>query len=586
VVRLYRAVRSVDEWFLFNEHVRTARGGEMTRSSPIRVMLVDDHAMVRRGLTAFLLAFDDLQLVGEASNGQEAVRLCEQLEPDVILMDLVMPEMDGAAATRIIRKRHPQIQVLALTSFKEKDLVQTALDAGAIGYLLKNISTAELADAIREAHAGRPTLAPEASQALVLAEGLERMGHALLDAPPDASTLPEILRQHVPDIFKDSHIEIQHFVDAQVLLRHPDGWLPRLTPVWKWLRKVPETHCLLPAAPAPWADHRTTEAAIVATPIIDVETGQAIGGIYVSPTRNPEVVLAWTAAVESLAARIASTLHGAQVYAQTLAQQRVEQELALAGQIQASFLPEVLPDLPGWQIAAMLEPARETSGDFYDFIALPGGRLGILIADVANKGMGAALYMALCRTLIRTYAGEHPTEPDLVLSATNRRLLMDARAGLFVTAFYGVIDPASGMLAYCNAGHNPPLLLGGRSGSPVRELGRTGMALGAVEDQAWQQSTVRIAPDDVLVLYTDGITEAQDPEGNFFGAGRLLGSLQASLHSSEGETPWAQGIQDALLAEIHTFVGSAPQFDDITLVVLARNALAATFNGQGPPRTE
>jgi sigma-B regulation protein RsbU (phosphoserine phosphatase) len=234
----------------------------------------------------------------------------------------------------------------------------------------------------------------------------------------------------------------------------------------------------------------------------------------------------------------------------------------------------------------MLEPARETSGDFYDFIALPGGRLGILIADVANKGMGAALYMALCRTLIRTYAGEHPTEPDLVLSATNRRLLMDARAGLFVTAFYGVLDPASGMLAYCNAGHNPPLLLSALDGSPVRELRRTGMALGAVEDQAWQQSTVRIAPDDVLVLYTDGITEAQDPEGNFFGAGRLLGSLQASLHSSEGETPWAQGIQDALLAEIHTFVGSAPQFDDITLVVLARNALAATFNGQGPPRTE
>jgi serine phosphatase RsbU (regulator of sigma subunit)/DNA-binding NarL/FixJ family response regulator len=552
----------------------------MTRSSPIRVMLVDDHAMVRRGLTAFLLAFDDLQLVGEASDGQEAVRLCEQLEPDVILMDLVMPEMDGAAATRIIRKRYPQIKVLALTSFKEKDLVQTALDAGAIGYLLKNISTAELADAIREAHAGRPTLAPEASQALVLAEGLERMGRALLDAPPDASTLPQILREHVPDIFADSQIEIQHFVSSQVLLRHPDGWLADLTPVWSWLRAVPETHCLLPSMPAPWADHPAIDGAIVVAPIIDIETGQAIGGIYVSPYRNPEVVLAWTSAIESLAARIASTLHGAQVYAQTRAQQRVEQELALAGQIQASFLPEVLPDLPGWQIAAVLEPARETSGDFYDFIALPGGRLGFLIADVANKGMGAALYMALCRTLIRTYAAEHPSEPELVLSATNRRLLMDARAGLFVTAFYGVIDPDTGTLVYCNAGHNPPLLLSARDRSPVRELRRTGIALGAVEDQAWQQSTVQIAPGDVLLLYTDGITEAQDPNGSFFGADRLFGSLQASLYSSTGEAPNAQAIQDALLAEIHAFVGNAPQFDDITSVVLARNALPATVNGR------
>jgi serine phosphatase RsbU (regulator of sigma subunit)/DNA-binding NarL/FixJ family response regulator len=561
-------------------------GGEMTRSNPIRVMLVDDHAMVRRGLAAFLLTFDDLELVGEASSGQEAVRLCEQLEPDVILMDLVMPEMDGAAATRAIRERYPQIQVLALTSFKEEDLVQTALDAGAIGYLLKNISTAELADAIRDAHAGRPTLAPEASQALVLAEGLERMGRALLDAPPDASTLPEILREHVPNIFADSHIEIQHFAGEQVLLRHPDGWLQDLTGVWSWLREVPETHCLLPSTPAPWTDHRATDAAIVTAPIIDIETGQAIGGIYVSPYRNPEVALAWTSAIESVAARIASTLHGAQVYAQTLAQQRVEQELALAGQIQASFLPEVLPDLPGWQIAATLEPARETSGDFYDFIALPDGRLGVLIADVANKGMGAALYMALCRTLLRTYAAEHPTQPELVLSATNRRLLMDARAGLFVTAFYGVIDPASGMLAYCNAGHNPPLFLSAQDGNLIRELHRTGMALGAVEDQSWQQSTVQIAPGDLLLLYTDGITEAQDPNGSFFGADRLLGSLQASLHSSKGETAGAQSIQDALLAEIHAFVSSAPQFDDITLVVIARNALSSTDNDRATSRGE
>jgi len=132
-------------------------------------MEADDHAVVRSGLSAFLLAFDDLELVGEAANGEEAVRLSQQLRPDVVLMDLVMPGMDGATATRAIRERCPQIQVIALTSFKEQELVQGAMEAGAIGYLLKNVTADELADAIRKAHAGRPTLAPEAAQALIQA---------------------------------------------------------------------------------------------------------------------------------------------------------------------------------------------------------------------------------------------------------------------------------------------------------------------------------------------------------------------------------------------------------------------------------
>jgi len=141
----------------------------MNKANPIRVMLVDDHAVVRSGLGAFMLVFDDLELVGEASGGEEAVRLCEQLKPDVVLMDLVMPGMDGAAATQVIRERCPNIQIIALTSFKEQELVQAALEAGAIGYLLKNVSADELADAIRAAHEGKPTLAPEATQALIQA---------------------------------------------------------------------------------------------------------------------------------------------------------------------------------------------------------------------------------------------------------------------------------------------------------------------------------------------------------------------------------------------------------------------------------
>jgi len=134
---------------------------------PIRVLIVDDHAMVRKGLTAFLKNEPGLELVGEACDGREAIQACEQLRPDVILMDLVMPELGGVAATRTIHQRWPHVQVLALTSFQEKELVQDALQAGAIGYLLKNLSGEELAEAIRQAYSGKPTLAPEAMQALI-----------------------------------------------------------------------------------------------------------------------------------------------------------------------------------------------------------------------------------------------------------------------------------------------------------------------------------------------------------------------------------------------------------------------------------
>jgi NarL family two-component system response regulator LiaR len=139
----------------------------MTDSRPIRVMIVDDHAMVRRGLAAFLKVHSDLELVGEASDGPEALRLCDQVVPDVILMDLVMPAMGGPATTKAIRDKCPKVQVIALTSFEEKELVREALEAGAISYLLKNVSADELAEAIRAAHAGRSTLAPEALQVLV-----------------------------------------------------------------------------------------------------------------------------------------------------------------------------------------------------------------------------------------------------------------------------------------------------------------------------------------------------------------------------------------------------------------------------------
>jgi NarL family two-component system response regulator LiaR len=162
----------------------------MSEAKKIQVMIVDEHDMVRKGLATFLKVKDDLNLIGEARDGEEALLLCEKLQPDVILMDLKMPRMDGITATSHIHTRWPHIQVIALTSFQEKELVQEALKAGAISYLLKNVSVDELADAIRAAYAGRPTLAPEATQALIQAASQgPAIGHDLTAREREVLTL-------------------------------------------------------------------------------------------------------------------------------------------------------------------------------------------------------------------------------------------------------------------------------------------------------------------------------------------------------------------------------------------------------------
>jgi NarL family two-component system response regulator LiaR len=149
-------------------------------SVPIRVLIVDDHAVVRSGLATFLMAYGDLQLAGGAADGLEAVDMCRKLQPDVVLMDLSMPEMDGVEATRLIRAQCPHAQVIALTSFREEEVICRALEAGAMGYQLKNIAADDLASAIRQVHKRRPTLAPEAAQALI---------HAALHTAPDGHDL-------------------------------------------------------------------------------------------------------------------------------------------------------------------------------------------------------------------------------------------------------------------------------------------------------------------------------------------------------------------------------------------------------------
>lgn len=237
----------------------------------------------------------------------------------------------------------------------------------------------------------------------------------------------------------------------------------------------------------------------------------------------------------------------------------------MAGKIQADILPEDPPPMQGWDIAARLVPARETSGDFYDFIPISEHKLGMVVADVTDKGMGAALFMALTSTLIRTYAVRYPTLPAIALSAVSERILSDTRGGMFVTTFYGILEPHTGRLLYANAGHPAGVLIRSRRGKELIDLLRpTGMALGVSDDARWRQKEARMIPGDVLVLYTDGITEANNPNGVFFEEDRLIETILQNADNS------AQEILDALIEAVQRFIGPVPRQDDIAMIVVRR----------------
>jgi serine phosphatase RsbU (regulator of sigma subunit) len=396
-------------------------------------------------------------------------------------------------------------------------------------------------------------------------ERLEELSQALLDAPPDASTLPQILSQHLPALFSPNAISIVLFPD-QVLLHHPIDQVLIEPEVWAWLRSQSSVQQFAAKSIPPWRRQPIEEAIILAPICGAAEPHPIIGGLYLTQTpllREARAATSSVSAVQAVAGQIASALHQAELNVHMLANQRVEQELLLAAQIQASFLPQALTDAPGWQLAATLEPARQTSGDYYDWGMLSNGKLAVAVADVADKGVGAALYMALTRTILRTFVFEYPDQPAQAFNAANRRIFEDARTDMFVTTFYGLIDPASDELTYCNAGHNPPYVLRQTGGDPI-PLRFTGQPMGMFEDSCWTVRTITLEPGDRVVLYTDGVTEAQNVDGEFFGEARLLAVAGRAMSYTVEE------MQRAILAEVHAFVGAAPQADDITLLVLGR----------------
>ena len=242
--------------------------------------------------------------------------------------------------------------------------------------------------------------------------------------------------------------------------------------------------------------------------------------------------------------------------------ERLERELQLAHEIQQTFMPSQSPDLRAWELAFAWRAARQVAGDFYDFFELPGRRLGLVIADVADKGMPAALFMALTRTLMRAAALEE-TSPAAALARVNDLLVPDAQHGMFVTAVYAVLSLKTGKLVYANAGHNLPLLLRSRTGE-LERLEKGGMALGVLEGVRLEERVVSLEPKDYLILYTDGITEAFSPQGDAYGEGHL----RAVIRSASGSA--AQAMLETIADSVTAFVGDTALSDDRTLMVLHR----------------
>ncbi len=388
---------------------------------------------------------------------------------------------------------------------------------------------------------------------------LQRLARSLLEQSPGELDLPGLLQEHAATMFSFSSLEILEFPGRKLVerLRGSDALSDE---AWRWAAGLEEPRVFPPGAELPWGGE-TGDHALALVPIIESSGGSALGALALRRRVAPGRLGDALPAASSLASLVAAAIQRARTYELELEHQRVEQELAVAAEIQSSFMPRRAPDIEGWKISARIQSAREASGDFIDLIRLEGGRWGVLVADVSGKGVAAAIYMALARTVIRTYAHQESASPAAVLHAANRRILDDTDDEFFVTAFYGVLEPEAGRLLYASAGHEPAMLVG-----PDREhaLESTGVPLGLLPDTAWTERSVVFAGGEVLSVHTDGVTDAQNGEGDFFGAQRLRDVLRSSAGLG------ARGIVSAVIEAVAAFAGETPQTDDMTVLILKR----------------
>jgi serine phosphatase RsbU (regulator of sigma subunit) len=253
-----------------------------------------------------------------------------------------------------------------------------------------------------------------------------------------------------------------------------------------------------------------------------------------------------------------------QFHTQQIDKERLDQQLRMAQAVQAGLLPDELPVIPGWDLAGLWRPALELGGDYYDLIPLAPDRWGLLMADVSDKGIPAALLMAVARSLFRVYASADDS-PRQTLARVNHDLVTSSHSGMFVTAVYAIVDTRSGEVRIAAAGH-PPALVVGQPGQEVQPIRVGGMPLGILEEAAFNEHALRLLPRESMVLYTDGITEASDTDGEQFGAARLHAFLRQS------RAPSAHQLIAALDDAVRAFVGEAPAWDDVAYLVIRREA--------------
>ena len=300
-----------------------------------------------------------------------------------------------------------------------------------------------------------------------------------------------------------------------------------------------------------------------------INQGELLGLLNLGPRRSEQDYSADDRKLLSdLAGHAAPAIRVAQLVreqeAEVRQRERIEQELKVAQLIQQQFLPRDLPDLPGWHVAAYYQPARAVGGDFYDFIPLPGDQIGIVVGDVTDKGVPAALVMATTHAILRAEA-PRLVAPAEVLERANDLLVEEMPAHMFVTCLYAVLDPGSGRLRFANAGHNLPYL---RGEGGVTELRATGMPLGLLPGMRYEEKEVALTGGDGLLLHSDGLAEAHSPDGDMFGFPRLS--------KLSGDRPAGEELIDLLLAELARFTGPGwEQEDDITLVTLRRTGGAS-----------